>query len=65
VPSQESLRFVRVNYDDRRRFPWVVLWGDNHEWCSCRSRDHALDEASKLRGVCEVFYDWKTNLEGK
>lgn len=58
MPSGESLQFVRVNYDDSRMLPWVVVWGADHEWQACRTRDHALDTASRLRGVCDVFREW-------
>ena len=63
MPSSESLRFVRVVYDDRSMFPWVVVWGEDHEWCSCRTMDCAEDKASWLRGVCGVFHEWVTKQE--
>ena len=48
-------QFIRVLYDDRRRFPWVVAWGIDRDWCSCRTRDAAQDEAAKLRELCRCF----------
>jgi len=62
MPSGESMRFIRVNYDDSRKFPWVVMWGADHEWCSCRTLRHADYVASELRGVCDVFCEWKASI---
>ena len=61
MPSGEALQFVRVNYDDSRTFPWLVVWGADHIWCACRTKDHADDVASELRGVCDVFCEWKAS----
>ena len=47
--------FVRVLYDDRRRLPWIVAWGVDREWCSCRTRDAAQSIAADLRLVCRCF----------
>jgi len=64
MPSQESLQFVRVVYDDRYKFPWVVIWGYDHVWCRCRSREAAIDSVSELRGVCDVFREWAARADG-
>ena len=61
MSNKQSSQFVRICYDDRRKFPWVVVWGKGGkdcEWCSCRARAAALEEAIKLRGVCEAFNKW-------
>lgn len=48
-----SYRFIRVIYDARRKFPWVVVWGSGRIWCSFGSQNAALDEAARLREVCD------------
>jgi hypothetical protein len=58
MPTDLSLRFVRVTYDDRRKFPWVVMWGEDHEWANYRTHLAAQDEASRLRDICDVFHEW-------
>jgi len=65
MPSSESLRFIRVNYRDNCNFPWHVMWGADHVWSRCRTRDHALDIASRLRGVVDVFHEWVLESEGE
>ncbi len=43
--------YVRVVYDDRRKFPWVVVYAGGDVWASFRSREAALQAVDKLMDV--------------
>ena len=58
MPSENATRFVRVKYDDRREFPWVIVWGIDHVWKSCRTNEHADELAKGLQDICDNFDDW-------
>ena len=58
MPSDDAIRFVRVFYDDRREFPWVIRWGIDHDWKSCRTKEHADELARELQQICENFAEW-------
>lgn len=60
MTDRDAMQFVRVNYDDSHNFPWYVVWGVDHVWVRCRTRDNAIDHADRLRGLCNAFYDWKS-----
>ena len=38
----------RIIYDDRRDFPWVIVYGYDHEWGAFRTRKGALRELEQL-----------------
>jgi hypothetical protein len=58
VTSEAAKRFVRVWYDDSRRFPWVLSWGEDHEVASFRTREAAVRRGNDLQVMCDVFHDW-------
>ena len=57
--SNFAKRFVRVNYDDSRKFPWLIKWGENHEWGSYRCREAALKAANNLQVLCDIFFEYR------
>ncbi len=44
------VRFIHVTYDDRERFPWM-LWAGDELHAKYRTREAAIDAASKLRQI--------------
>jgi len=65
MSSGESKEFVRVNYDDRRTRPWIVIWGQDHDAGSFRTREEADYVAVELRGMCDVFHEWMAGRSAK
>ena len=56
--SALAKRFVRVNYDDSRSLPWIIVWGEDHILSRHRSKEAADNRANQIQVICDVFKDW-------
>jgi (2Fe-2S) ferredoxin len=46
---------VRCIYDDRKKFPWVIVYGDGKVWATFRSREAAMRVVKKLLDVISTY----------
>jgi len=51
---------IRIVYDDRERFPWV-LWIGSYLWAKYRTRKGALNGKRRLMKAFEAYEQLKGN----
>lgn len=55
MPTNESLHFVQVKYNDSRKWPWLVIYGEGFEFASFRTKGGAEQYAFDIRVICDAF----------
>lgn len=58
MASLEATQFIRLMYDDRKKFPWIVLCNGVPER-ACRDREAATWRIKYLRNLIDEFAEWK------